>query len=176
MLNRSDAPFSTGYDHIEMQSARNSSPTSVDIEISSDIHYNDFSPVLGKFGAPKCRCTSSLISLLAMCVGLVVFSTGLCFIIFFDQEILFFPPGITLSGIGILLLVIGCVFWISEFMCNDCLTDVAVKLREAPIKNAQKRREERLRSAASTRNGSRISVNSRTNLHSVQSLPSQIRY
>lgn len=53
--------------------------------------------------------------------------------------------GITLSVIGILLLMIGCVFWTSEFMCNDCLTECFVKLKEAPVKNAIKRREDRLR-------------------------------
>ncbi|EYB92885.1 hypothetical protein Y032_0189g1215 [Ancylostoma ceylanicum] len=142
---RRDVPSSARSELIEMRSVRISSPSSVDIEMHPDMSYDEFTPVMGKFGAPKCRWTSSLISLLAMCVGLVVLTTGLCFVMFFSQEALFLPPGITFSAIGILLLLIGCVFWTSEFLCNDCLTTVAIKLHEAPMKNALKRREERLR-------------------------------
>uniref|UniRef100_A0A7I4XVW4 Transmembrane protein 114 n=1 Tax=Haemonchus contortus TaxID=6289 RepID=A0A7I4XVW4_HAECO len=145
------------------------SPNSVEIEMQPEMFYNEFTPVMGKFGAPKCRCTSSLISLLAMCIGLVVLTIGLSLLIFFTQETLFLPPGITLSAIGFLLLLIGCVFWTSEFLCNDCLTDCIVKLQEAPVKNAIKRREERLKSAASSRYGSRLSINSRSSLHPVSS-------
>ncbi|VDL77633.1 unnamed protein product [Nippostrongylus brasiliensis] len=142
---RREPPQSSRSDLIELRSVRICSPTSVDIEMQPEMFYDEFRPIMGKFGAPKCRCTSSLLSLLAMCIGLVVLSVGLCLLTFFTQEALFIPPGITFSVIGILLLLIGCVFWTSEFMCNDCLSDCFVKLKEAPMKSALKRREERLR-------------------------------
>ncbi|KAK6043975.1 hypothetical protein COOONC_18520 [Cooperia oncophora] len=143
-LYRREAPSSARSDLYEMRSVRISSPSLADIEMQPDMFFNEFTPVMGKFGAPKCRCTSSLISLLAMCIGLVVLTIGLSLLIFFTQETLFLPPGggITFSVIGILLLLIGCVFWTSEFFCNDCLTDCFVKLQEAPVKNAIKRREQ----------------------------------
>ncbi|VDP00537.1 unnamed protein product [Heligmosomoides polygyrus] len=91
-LYRRDAPHSARSDILEMRSVRITSP-SLDIEMQPDMLYDEFTPVMGKFGAPKCRCTSSLISLLAMCIGLVVFTVGLCLVTFFSQELLFLPPG-----------------------------------------------------------------------------------
>ncbi|KAK5975703.1 hypothetical protein GCK32_015104, partial [Trichostrongylus colubriformis] len=89
---RHETPHSARSEILEMRSVRISSPSLIDIEMQPEMFYNEFTPVMGKFGAPKCRCTSSLISLLAMCIGLVVLTAGLSLLIFFNQETLVLPP------------------------------------------------------------------------------------
>uniref|UniRef100_A0A1I7XCE4 Col_cuticle_N domain-containing protein n=1 Tax=Heterorhabditis bacteriophora TaxID=37862 RepID=A0A1I7XCE4_HETBA len=79
-------------DNFELRSVRIESPGSIDIEMADSQFFDEFTPVMGKFGAPKCRCTPSLISLIAMMIGLVVMTIGLCLVLFFTQEALFLPP------------------------------------------------------------------------------------
>ncbi|CAI4222395.1 unnamed protein product [Auanema sp. JU1783] len=163
----------------EMRNVQVASPTSIDIEMigNEGMYYdNEFTPVMGKFGAPQCRCTPSLISLIGICIGMIIMTVGICLLIFFTHEQLFIPPGITLSCIGFLLLLIGTVFWTSEFMCDDCITKCFTKIQEAPMRNAIKRREERLRSQASGRVDSRISLNSRISRVSGATDATLVRY
>lgn len=80
-------------------------------------------------------------SLIGMLLGLIVTTTGLCLLIFFlNEEPTIWPLGATLSTIGILLFLLGLIMWTSEFLCNDCLERAQQKIKEAPLKNAIKRR------------------------------------
>uniref|UniRef100_A0A915CRX3 Uncharacterized protein n=1 Tax=Ditylenchus dipsaci TaxID=166011 RepID=A0A915CRX3_9BILA len=128
-----------------------------------------FTPKLGFFGAPACRWTSSVMSLVGMMCGMVIAVTGICILLFFvDEEPTIMPLGFTLLVVGVLMLILGMLMWMSEFMCNDCLGKCHQKMKEAPMKNAIKRRS-RMASRAtnttnSTRAGSRLSeVSYRTN-------------
>lgn len=68
-------------------------------------------------------------------------TSGACIIIFFvEQEPTILPLGVTLAGLGLLMLFIGVVMWVSEFMLNDCLGRAYVKMKDAPLKNALERR------------------------------------
>lgn len=88
-----------------------------------------------------CRWTSSVMSLVGMMLGLIVLTSGICILIFFtNEEPTIWPLGATLFGIGILLFSLGLVMWTSEFLCNDCLGRAQQKMKEAPMKNAIKRR------------------------------------
>ncbi|KAH7698646.1 hypothetical protein AAVH_34257, partial [Aphelenchoides avenae] len=95
---------------------------------------------LGFFGAPECRCTTSLMALLAIMAGMVMTTSGACVLVFFNQENTVIPLGVTLVAVGILLLFIGAVMWCSEFCCGNCLARVYDKVKEAPMKQAIKRR------------------------------------
>ncbi|KAI6221326.1 hypothetical protein M3Y99_01562100 [Aphelenchoides fujianensis] len=151
---------------------------------SFDIFYESelpaFQPKLGMFGAPECRCTTSVIALVALTTGMVLFTSGACILTFFvEVEPTILPLGVTLAGLGILLFFIGGSMWISEFLCNDCLGRTYSKLKEAPLKNAIERRS-RMASRSTMRTGSRLSqmskVTQRTSgsIASVASLPPKI--
>uniref|UniRef100_A0A0K0E7X3 Uncharacterized protein n=1 Tax=Strongyloides stercoralis TaxID=6248 RepID=A0A0K0E7X3_STRER len=129
----------------------------------------NFTPKIGKFGAPKCVCISSVAALVSFCFGMILFTTGTCILIFWDQEPTIHPLGYTLMAIGLILFIMGSCMWISEFMCGNCFGKMYKKVREAPMKNAIKRREKILASRMSqssqarminSRCGSRLSVNS----------------
>ena len=111
---------------------------------------------LGLFGAPMCRLTTSVITLVGMMVGMVSATAGACIILFFTQEPTIIPLGITLLSLGGVLIFIGLIMWTSEFLCDDCLGRAYNKVKKAPLKNAIKRRE-KLASRATTRTGSRLS-------------------
>lgn len=96
---------------------------------------------LGYFGAPQCRFTTSVISLLGITIGMTLATSGACILVFFvEQEPTVFPLGVTLGALGLVMLFIGMMMWISEFMLNDCLGKAYVKMKEAPLKNALERR------------------------------------
>uniref|UniRef100_A0A7E4VHI8 IncA protein n=1 Tax=Panagrellus redivivus TaxID=6233 RepID=A0A7E4VHI8_PANRE len=134
----------------------------VDDEISFEIFeepgdMTEFVPKLGIFGAPVCRLTTSVISLIGMMTGMVVVTGGLCIIVFFTQEPTITPFGITLCAVGGLLFTIGFIMWTSEFVFDDCLGRCYRKAKKAPLRNAIARRE-RIASRATTRTGSRLST------------------
>lgn len=88
-----------------------------------------------------CRFTTSVIALLAITIGMVLITSGVCILVFFvEQEPTVLPLGITLSVLGLLTFLIGGCMWISEFVFNDCLGRAYVKMKEAPLKNALERR------------------------------------
>uniref|UniRef100_A0AC34RBD6 Uncharacterized protein n=1 Tax=Panagrolaimus sp. JU765 TaxID=591449 RepID=A0AC34RBD6_9BILA len=118
--------------------------------------FPEFVPKLGILGAPMCRLTTSVITLIGMMIGLVMGTTGACIVVFFTQEPTIIPLGVTLLSIGGILVFIGLIMWMSEFMFDDCLGRAYHKIRKAPYKNAIKRRE-KLASRATTRTGSRLS-------------------
>uniref|UniRef100_A0A0N5A7E5 Uncharacterized protein n=1 Tax=Parastrongyloides trichosuri TaxID=131310 RepID=A0A0N5A7E5_PARTI len=129
----------------------------------------NFTPKIGKFGAPRCVCLSSVAALVAFCFGMILFTTGTCILIFWDQEPTIHPLGYTLIGIGGILFTMGSCMWLSEFVCGDCFGKIYTRMKEAPLKNAIKRREKVLASRMSqnsqtriinSRCGSRLSVNS----------------
>lgn len=96
---------------------------------------------LGIFGAPMCRWTSSVIALIGIMTGIVLFTSGICILVFFvDEEPTVWPLGVTLSAVGVLLSLLGGIMWMSEFMCNQCLDKIQKKIQDAPIKNAIRRR------------------------------------
>ncbi|KAI1728332.1 hypothetical protein DdX_00503 [Ditylenchus destructor] len=175
--------------HPETGRSRKKSPIAVELQslgdeelrnASFDIFQDDddgstnfdpthFVPRLGVFGAPACRWTSSVMSLIGMMSGMVLATGGICILLFFiDEEPTIMPLGVTLLVVGTLLLLLGVIMWLSEFMCNDCLGKLHKKIQEAPLKNAIKRRS-RMASRASnsitgSRAGSRLSeVSYRTN-------------
>ena len=89
---------------------------------------------------------------------MVMCTSGACILLFvIQEEPVYFPLGCTLLGVGSLLLFIGTVMWMSEFLCNDCLATAYHKIKSAPLKNAIKRRERLIASRATTRTGSRLS-------------------
>lgn len=123
--------------------------------ISQAIVISEFSR-LGIFGAPMCRLTTSVITLIGMMVGMVLATAGACIILFFTQEPTITPLGITLLSLGGILVFVGLIMWVSEFLFDDCLGRAYNKVKKAPLKNAIKRRE-KLASRATTRTGSRLS-------------------
>ncbi|CEF64456.1 Hypothetical protein SRAE_1000271000 [Strongyloides ratti] len=143
----------------------------------------NFTPKIGKFGAPKCVCISSVAALIAFCFGMILFTTGICILIFWDQEPTIHPLGYTLMGIGIILFTMGSCMWISEFVCGNCFGKIYQKVREAPMKNAIKRREKIIASRMSqgsqarminSRCGSRLSVNSLSSTSTISHNPKGI--
>uniref|UniRef100_A0A0K0G3V4 Uncharacterized protein n=1 Tax=Strongyloides venezuelensis TaxID=75913 RepID=A0A0K0G3V4_STRVS len=129
----------------------------------------NFTPRIGKFGAPRCVCLSSVVALVAFCFGMILLTTGICILLFWDQEPIIHPFGYTLIGIGIILFVMGSCMWMSEFICGNCFGKLYTKMKEAPMKNAIKRREKIIASRMSqnsqarminSRSGSRMSINS----------------
>lgn len=93
------------------------------------------------FGAPMCRWTSSVLALIGIIVGIILSSSGFCILIFFlNEEPTIFPLGITLTIVGTLLLILGGIMWISEFMCNHCLDKLHTTIQNAQIKNAIKKK------------------------------------
>ncbi|CAJ0946660.1 unnamed protein product, partial [Mesorhabditis belari] len=118
---------------------------SIQIEFDPPPYVDEFTPVMGILGAPKCRCTSSLLALLSMMTGLVLVTSGAAITFFFyTQEALVITPGVTLMSIGIVLTLLGCVSWVSRFMLHDCLARVYSHMKAAPVKEAQRRRAKRL--------------------------------
>jgi uncharacterized membrane protein len=111
----------------------------VDFFVDSELP--EFSPRIGIFGAPQCRCTNSVITLIVMLLGMVMATIGACLLLFFTQENTIIPLGITLIAVGFLMMFWGCIVWTSEIMCNDFIGNLYQRIKEAPMKNAIKRRE-----------------------------------
>uniref|UniRef100_A0AC35F3Z7 Transmembrane protein n=1 Tax=Panagrolaimus sp. PS1159 TaxID=55785 RepID=A0AC35F3Z7_9BILA len=128
------------------------------LDMFEDFDVPEFVPKLGIFGAPLCRLTTSVISLVGMMFGMVMCTTGACILLFIIQEEpVYYSLGVTLLSVGGILLFIGLLMWMSEFMCNDCLGKAYHKVKSAPLKNALRRRERLIASRATTRTGSRLS-------------------
>ncbi|CAD5206304.1 unnamed protein product [Bursaphelenchus okinawaensis] len=151
---------------IRFQGDGNSDKNSIYEMLGEDDDIIVFTPKIGAFGAPQCRCTTAVIALLAIIFGLVFSTSGLCILVFFvETEPTLLPLGITLSGLGIIMFVVGGLMWCSEFMCNNCLKKAYVKIKEAPLKNAIERRS-RMASRSTQRTGSRLSTATKTSLQS----------
>jgi hypothetical protein len=74
---------------------------------------------MGRFGAPKCRWTNSVIALCVSLTGLVLLGIGACMALFFANEELALAFGIVLVTVGFLLLVGGSGYYGTKYMCNN---------------------------------------------------------
>ncbi|CAD5208849.1 unnamed protein product [Bursaphelenchus xylophilus] len=143
-----------------------SDKTSVYEMLGDDEEIIVFTPKIGMFGAPQCRCTTSVIALLAIIFGMTFSTSGLCVLVFFvETEPTLLPLGLTLAGLGVVMFTIGSLMWCSEFMCNNCLKTAYTKIKEAPLKNAIERRS-RMASRSTQRTGSRLSNSTKISLSS----------